>query len=177
MLSDQFSIDQILLSFESVLKIEYNERETYRVIQGAITKLENAQGITIDADLYTLQARNVLASDNIDMLLSQIADCLKSMSFYTDLVMFNRSIGISLADVNYLGFARDELITSLQYLQDKVLYEKREVLIAPITQAVSNIDMCTIKRLFVIMLVLEHLGVKEGVSVLARFLYLGGLVV
>lgn len=173
---DFIGLDQILLSFESTLKIEYNERETRRVIDSAITRIESAQGIKIDDDIYALQARNMLAADSINMLLSQIMECLKSLSLYIDISMFTRTIGISLADVNYLGFARAELKTAMQYLQDKEHYEKRSTFIPPITAAVSNIDMCTIKRLFVILLVLEKLGVSVGVSVVARLLYLGGLV-
>lgn len=177
MISDFLSIDKILLSFESTLKIEYDERETHRIIENAISKLENAYTVTIDTDLYSLQSKNMLVADNLNTLLQQICECLKSMSLYTDITMLNRSIAISLADVNYLGFAKPQLITALKYLQDKVLYEKRDTIIPPITAAVTNIDMCTIKRLFIILLVLERLGVKEGVAVVARLLYLGGLVV
>lgn len=177
MISDFLSIDQNLLSFESTLKIEYEEREVHKVIASSITKLENAYKVNINTDLYSLQSQNMLVAENLNILLAQICDCLKSMSLYTDITMLNRSIGISLADVNYLGFAKAELITALKNLQDKDLYEKRGTIIPPITAAVSNIDMCTIKRLFVIMLVLERLGVKEGVAVIARFLYLGGLIV
>lgn len=177
MISDFLSIDQILLSFESVLKIEYDERETHKILSGAIHRLENAYNVTIETDLYSLQAKNALVSDNLNILLAQICECLKSMALYTCVSMFNRSIGISLADVNYLGLSSAELRTALKYLQDKNLYEQRATIIPALTSAVTNIDMCTIKRLFIILLLLEVLGVKEGVATIAQYLYLGGLTV
>jgi hypothetical protein len=130
----------------------------------------------MDKPLYDLQAESMLVADSINILLSQILECLKSMSLYIDISMFNTSVGISLSDVNYLGLGSPELLTSLQYLQYTQTYESRGTIIEPLTSAVSYIDMCTVKRLFIVMLVLERLGIKEGVSVVARFLYLGGLV-
>ena len=91
--------------------------------------------------------------------------------------MFHRNIGISLADVNYVGFAKATLLQSLKYLQDIDCYQKREAIIRPLTTALTNVEMCTIKRLFTILLVLERIGVSEGVCVIAQYLYLGGLVV
>lgn len=176
MLSELLFIDHILISFESVLKIEYEERDTQKIIQSAIGLLENAYGVKLDDDIYKIQAKNMLVSDTINVLLQQVMECLKELSLYIDINMFNRSIAISLADVNYLGFAKEEIVTALKYLQDKDLYEQRSQLIPPITAAVSNIDVSEIKRLFVIMLVLERLGIKEGVTVVARLLYLGGLI-
>lgn len=177
MIADLMSIDNILLSFENTLKIEYDERETHKIITSAMNRLENAYKVHMDKDLYDLQAQNLLVAENLNVLLSQICECLKALSLYIDISMFNVSIGISLADVNYMGFGAPELLTALKYLQDKSLYDRRGTIIEPITSALSHIDMCTIKRLFIILLVLEKLGVKEGVCVVARFLYLGGLVV
>lgn len=177
MIADLMSIDRILLSFESTLKIEYDERDTHKIITSAINKLENAYKVHMDKDIYELQAQNMLVAENLNVLISQISDCLKELALYIDISMFNTSVGISLADVNYMGFGSPELLTALKYLQNKSLYDQRTTIIEPITAALSYIDMCTIKRLFIILLVLERLGVKEGVSVVARFLYLGGLVV
>lgn len=177
MLFDSISIDSILQSFESILKIEYRERETYKIIDNAVTALETAYHVTMDKDIYSIQAENQLLGDNLSMLLQSITDCCRQMSMYKDLCMFHRSVGISLADVNYIGFAKPTLLQSLKYLQDIDCYQKREAFIRPLTTALTNVDMCIIKRLATIMLVLERLGVSEGVSVIAQYLYLGGLVV
>ena len=177
MLRDSISIDGILLSFENILKIEYKERETYRIIDNAVSALENAYKVTMDKDIYALQVENQLLGDNLSLLLKSITDCCRQMSFYTALCMFHRNIGISLADVNYVGFAKATLLQSLKYLQDIDCYQKREAIIRPLTTALTNVEMCTIKRLFTILLVLERIGISEGVCVIAQYLYLGGLVV
>ena len=176
MLIDNISIDGILVSFENILKIEYKERETSKVINNAITSLENAYSVKLDKDLYTLQVENQLLGDNLSMLIASIKECCSQMALYTSLCMFNRCVGISLADVNYMGFAKVTLLQSLKYLQDKDCYHKRDAFIRPMTLALSNVDMCTIKRLMTVMLVLERLGVSEGVGVIAQYLYLGGCV-
>ena len=177
MLIDNLSIDSILLTFENNLKIEYRERETYKVIDNSVAALENAFKVKMDKDIYSLQTENQLIGDNMSLLLAQIVECCKSMSFYTSLCMFNRSIGISLADVNYFGFAKTTLLQSLKYLQDKDCYTKRDAIIKPLTSALTNVEMCVVKRLVTIMLVLERIGVSEGVAIIAQYLYLGGLVV
>lgn len=176
MMKDNISLDSILYTFESVLKIEYLEHSTEKVIASAVASLEEAYNVRMDKDLYTLQAENQALGDTLSILLMQITDCCKTMSFYTVLCTFNRSIGISLADVAYFGFAKDTLMNSLKYLEDKDLYTQRDIIVRPLTVAMTNVDMCSIKRCVIIMLVLEKLGVAEGVAVMAQYLYLGGLV-
>ncbi len=175
MIADSQSIDSILLSLESTLKIEYDEKETKRTLDAAISRLENVYGIRIDKDIYTLQAENRLVEGYIDTFLVQITECLKAMSFYIDTTMYMKNMCVSLADVNYLGLSKLELVTALKYFQDKKLYEERDIIVPVLTAAVTNIDMCTIKRLFIVLLLLERLGIPEGVCVIARFLYLGGI--
>lgn len=177
MLIDSISIDSILLSFEQILKIEYKERETYRIIDNAVSSLETSYHVSMDKDIYSLQTESQLLGDNLSLLLQSITDCCRQMAMYTTLCMFHRSVGISLADVNYFGIAKATLLESLKYLQDIDCYQKREAIIKPLTVALSNVEMCVVKRLTTIMLVLERIGVSEGVCVIAQYLYLGGLVV
>ena len=42
--------------------------------------------------------------------------------------------------------------------------------------ALNNVEMSQIKRLFIVMLVMEKLGIHEGVAACAQLLYIGGLV-
>ena len=176
MLFDTLSIDSVLQAFESTLKIEYRDKETHVVISNAISALESAFKVTLNKSIYEIQTENQLNSDNVTMLLGQITDCCKNLALYVQVAYFNRCIGISLAEVNYLGFAKPNIMQGFKYLQDKDLYEKRENVITPLTTALSNVEMCTIKRLCTILLVLERLGVAEGVAIIAEYLYLGGLV-
>lgn len=177
MIKNTISLDATLQQFETALKIEYQEKDATQVINNAINGLESAYKIRFDKDIYTLQAENQMVGDTVSLLLTQIQEACKSLALYIDVNMFNRSIGISLASVNYLGFSRFELMQGLRYLQDCDLYKQREGIIGPLTMALTNIDINSIKRLCIILLVLERLGVAEGVAIVAQILYLGGLVV
>lgn len=175
MLSDLFSLQQTLLSFENTLRIEYSEVDVARVLKAARQRLENAYQCHLDKPVYTVQAENELVSENLNVFVQEISECLKQLAALTSISMFTKKPPISLADVNYLGFTAETLTTALKYLQDRVLYEKRATVLPAITGALNNVEMSQIKRLFIVMLVLEDLGIYEGVSACAQLLYLGGL--
>lgn len=175
MISDMISLPSILINFEQVLKIEYNEMSTEKIIRSAKAKLENTFSVRFDKSVYDLQAENRLVADTLNMFLEQVVDALRNLSLYIDTCMFNGNVPINLADVNYLGFADAPLRTSLRYLQSTKTYVQRDAIITPLRSAVSNIEPCDIKRLFLIMFMLDELGIYEGAAVVAQLLYLGGL--
>lgn len=175
MISNMMSLSSILINFEQVLKIEYNEMSAEKIIRSAKAKLENAFAVRFDKTVYELQAENRLVADTLNMFLEQVVDALRNMSLYIDCCMFDNNIPINLADVNYLGFASTPLRTALRYLQSTNTYSQRDSIITPLRAAVSNIEPCDIKRLFMILFVLDDLGIYEGAAIIAKFLYLGGL--
>lgn len=179
MFDSDVSLNNLLVSMEGVLKIEYTaESRVSDVIQKAIDRLENSYGTTFDKDVYSLQRENQLTADNINLFLRDIRTCLEQLSFYVELKLFHKNLGISLADVNYLGYAKKQLLTALRYLQDENLAKAHhDEVITPLYDTLDNISMCSTKRLFVQLLMLDKLGVTEGVAVLAQLLYLGGLIV
>lgn len=176
MLTDMFTLQQVLLSFENTLRIEYTENEVARVIKAARQKLENAYQCRLDQPVYTVQAQNELVSENLNIFLQEVAECLKQLTVLTSVAMFTKKPPINLADVNYLGFTSETLTTALKYLQDRICYEKRSTIVPAITGALNNVEMSQIKRLFIIMLMMESLGLQEGVAACAQLLYIGGLV-
>lgn len=175
MISDMMPLSSILINFEQVLKIEYNEMSADRIIRSAKSKLENTFSVRFDKNIYELQAENRLVADTLNMFLEQVVDALRTMSLFTCNCMFNSNVPINLADVNYLGFSEAPLRTSLRYLQSAKTYVQREAIITPLRSAVGNIEPCDIKRLFIIMFMLDELGIYEGAAVVAQLLYLGGL--
>lgn len=175
MLIDNLSLKSVLVSFESTLKIEYTDSATTKqLLDDAISRIESTYNVSITKDIFTLQAENKLLADTLSLLLRDIQECLKQMTLYTSLCMFSNSIGISLTSVNYLGWARNNFMCALKYLQNKDMYAKRADTITKFTAALDNTPVCQIKRLFVIMLMLERLGIAEGVAIVAQYLYLGG---
>lgn len=175
MLSDMFNLQEVLRAFETTLRIEYTEEDVARTLKAAQQRLENAYQCRLDEPVYTVQAQNELVSENLENFILQVAECVKQLSALTSIAMFTKKPPINLADVNYLGFTSETLITALKYLQDRICYEKRGTIIPPITGALNNVEMSQVKRLFIILLMLERLGIAEGVAVCAQLLYLGGL--
>ena len=175
MISDYISLSSILLSFEQVLKIEYSEMSVDRIIRSAKAKLENNFQVTFDKSLYELQAENRLVADSLNVLLEQIIAALESMCLFIENCMFTSNVPIDLADVNYLGSDKVSLRVAMRYLQNNKTYAQRESIIPVLRAQVSSIEPCDIKRLFVIMFMLDELGIYEGAAVIAKLLYLGGL--
>ena len=179
MFDTEVSLQNILTSIEGVLKIEYAEDiRVDEVINKAIERLENTYGTTFDKDVYTLQQENQLTADNINLFLRDVRACLEQLSFYISLKLHHKNFSITLADVNYLGYAKSQLLTALKYLQDCNLAKAHhEEVITPLYNTLNNISMCQVKRLFIDMLMLDRLGISEGVAIVAQLLYIGGLIV
>ena len=177
MLSEDISLKEVLVSLESVLRIEYSDANTQETLDNAVARIENTYNIDLNKDLFSLQAENQLISSQINVFLRDIVESLKQMTLYTSLTIFHKSVGISMVDVNYLGFGKLYLNNVFRYLQDDALLKKHPEIIEPLTKALDNIPLGHIKRLFTCLLMFYRLGVYEGVGLIAQYLYLGGLVV
>lgn len=175
MLSDMYTLQQILVSFENTLRIDYREADTQAVIKGAVQGLENAYQCKLDQPVYTVQAQNMLVADTLNEFLATLSKCFGDLAALSTISMFTKKTPIRLEDVNYLGSTSASLMTALKYLQDRVLYEQRGDIVTRLPSMLNNVEMCQVKRLFIIMLVLERLGIFEGVAACAQLLYLGGL--
>lgn len=175
MISDMCQLQQTLLSLESTLRIEYNDKDVPRTVRRAVSQLENAYQCKLDKPVYVVQAQNELVSENLNVFLLEVAEALKQLALLNSVVLFTKKPPILLADVNYMGFTADTLTTALKYLQDIIYYEKRENIIRAMESALNHMEMTQIKRLCIILLVMERLGIFEGVSLCAQLLYLGGI--
>lgn len=174
MLMDMCSLQKSLLEFENALCIEYTENDVSRVLKNARQRLENNYQCEMSQPIYTLHAHNELVSENLNQFEHNVFECLKGLSTLVVITNYTKSPPFKLADVNYLGFTAETLNTALKYLTDKVCYEKRDTIIPALTAALNNVDMSQTKRLFIIMLMLESLGMPEAVSACAQLLYAGG---
>lgn len=175
MLREFISLENILQAFENTLYIEYLEPDVENIIKSSIARLENAYKVRFDTTLEELQTRSNLVSDSANILISQIVECLKQLSYLTQLTIYSKSVQFDLAEVNYLGFAKEQLKVSLRYMMDDNLSDVSKSAMDPIQAALSNIDVSNIKRLFTILLMLNKLGVDEGVAIVANYIYLGVL--
>lgn len=179
MYDNDSSLSNILHGIEGVLKIEYvGEAKVSEIIDAALARLEDVHGFPFDKDVYTLQSESQLCNDELSKFLSDVRSCLEQMSMYINLKLYHKNHTLTLSDVNYLGYAKKQLLTALKYLQDADEYKlHRDDVIKPLYNTLNNVNMCTNKRLFIVMLMLDKLGIVEGVAIFAQFLYLGGLIV
>lgn len=176
MLKDMADLTSAILSFETVLKIEYEEVNTDRVLTAAIRKLENAYGMRIEGKtLYALQAENTNLAENIQNLLTQVLECTKTVSFLFQCGMFQHNIPIALSTVKYLGLGREALQSILRYFQNVDEYYLAGNATRQIMLGLDGIDMSLVKRMFIVLLMLDKLGIQEAVAVIAQYLYYGGI--
>jgi hypothetical protein len=176
MLKDMVDLNAVILSFETVLKIEYDEPNTKKVIDNSIKKLENSYGMRIAGkSLYDLEVENSNLADTVHNLLHQILECTKTLSFLFQAGMFQHDIPVSLGMVKYLGLGKESLQTILRYFQNADEYYLAKNAVSQLMMGLDGIDMSTMKRMFIIMLALDELGVREAVAIIAQYMYYGSV--
>lgn len=178
MFDNDLSVNEILVSLESVLLLEYQpDMRTDDIISAAIERLENSKGIKFDRGLFELIELSELNFNQLSLLMRDLKTALSQLAFFTDMKFYHKNLAVTLSSVNYLGLSREELLNALKYMMDVHKFQKYHTnIIPPIKDALNQVPLCTLKRLFVCLLMLYQLGVYEGVAVVARLLYLGGLV-
>lgn len=177
MIRDNISLSNVIYGFESVLRIDQSLVEIDKIVANSIAKLENAYAVKLDQPLYEVQLNQRFTNASINELVEEIEACCKNFSLIVLLAMYDKVFGETLQSVSYLGFERNELLKALKYLQDKDYYEEHNTFFYKIVNAMDTIPTCTVKRLFIIMIVLEKLDVREGVSIIANYLYSGGVMI
>ncbi|WP_105614127.1 hypothetical protein [Vallitalea okinawensis] len=173
MIRENLCLTDILIGFENTLRIDYKDSNVEKTKIATKRRLENLYQIHLVGDIYDLQAGDRLVGDQLSILLEQLTECMKSLALLLSITMFDKRFGQTLKDINFLGFEKDNLLSALQFLQDEILYESRESFFDNLVRSISAIQLCSLKRLLVIMVVLENLGIKEGVALIAQYLYLG----
>ena len=175
-LRDKSDLTMTLVGLEHALHIEHTPvPTTERTIKEAIARLENTYKIKLDNGVYAAQAESNYSGEVLDQLLAYVLEGYKSLAGYLMLCMFDRRWGETLQDVEYLGFAQEQLLNALKFLQDSALYEERGAFMREFTRALDNVVMSTVKRLCIILVVAERLDLRELTAVTAAFLYAGGL--
>lgn len=178
MFDESLSFSNTLVSLEGTLGIEYEEADKVEdVITKALHRLEEKYGMPFDKDVYTIQSENQMSGTELTKFLNDLQSCLERFSFYIQLKLFHKNLAVTLAEANYLGYDKSRLLCALRYLQDEGVYTKHgKEAIEPLTHQLDQLPLSNIKRIFVCLLMLNKLGVTEGVAVLAQLLYMGGLI-
>lgn len=176
MIRDDITLTSILCQFENILRIEYLP-STKETIDNSISSLENAYGVQLDKPLFDIQVEMRFTNSSITDLVNSIEACLKDLSLLLSVSLYDKVFGETLQTIKYCGYTRKQFLINLKYIQDKDCYDKSGNLFYLITDALDNIQVCTVKKLLVIMLILARLEIREGVSIIANYLYAGGVLV
>lgn len=174
-LKDTLTLTDVLMGLENTLRIDYTERDINRLAKKSKENLENSLRIRLDEDIFSLQMKNQFLGDSVGAFIIQITENLKSLSLHLCLSMFYKQYGQTIKEVSYLGFAPEQLLGALKFLQDNQLYENRNQFFESLAKSTEYVEMGAIRRLLTIMVVLESLGLKEGVGIIAQYLYIGGI--
>lgn len=97
------------------------------------------------------------------------------MSFLFMSGMYRHDVPVSLSTVKYLGLGKEAIQTILRYFQNMDEYYLAGNSVSQIMLGLDSIDMSIVKRLLIIMLVLDELGIKEAVAIIAQYLYYGNV--
>lgn len=176
MIADMVSLEATVLSYETVLKIEYEEQSAKKVVESSIKKLENAYGVRMQGkSLYDLEAENINIAPVVNNILLQVLEATKNMSFLFMSGMYRHDVPVSLSTVKYLGLGKEAIQTILRYFQNMDEYYLAGNSVSQIMLGLDSIDMSIVKRLLIIMLELDALGIKEAVAIIAQYLYYGNV--
>lgn len=176
MLADMVHLPDILVSLETTLRIDYSETTVEKILDKALRSLSEAyQRDFTEKTVYEIMAKSMVSAESMEILCHRIMSDLASLSFYESCTTFKRRSDISLARINFLGYTAPALRSVLKYLQFESAYEEGAMALPAIIQGCNNLAFCEEKRLFIILLLLDRLGLREGVNVVARFLHIGGL--
>lgn len=173
MIRNTIALSDVLTALENQLRIEHTQSDIGEVRLQTRQRIEASFGIQINSRITEMQ--NGLTNDSISSFLAQITESLKTLSLLLSVSLFDKKYAETLADVNYLGFSKQSLMTSLKYLQDEKMYARRQDFFPDLVRSIGKIDMSRIKRLLIVMVVLEDLGIDEGVAIIAMYLYSGAV--
>lgn len=166
-------LNNTLVGFENHLRLDVKEPIDVQ-IQECVAELENAWSVNLEGrTIFEVRIENPMAQESIDPFVAQIVECCKNIAYLCQTNIFYEDYGLTLRDVNYLGFDKDRLANSLCYLMRKTLYSSRVSFFESILHAASRLDISQIRRLIAIMGALERLGFAEGVALIAQYLYIG----
>lgn len=178
MISDRYTLQAALTKCEAALMLEYTKEtvdDWQLIIKKARENLENRLQCKLTDTLYNIQAKNALVSQSIDVALNGISAGIELLStLYTMSIYLKDRKNFDLADVNYLGQDRGRLATGFKMLADRVYSRQaHDEMMAAIKAQLNNMTMTQLKRLLLVMIMFDELGLDEGVAVCANLLYLG----
>ena len=165
------TLQNTLNIIESLLYVDY-QRETGELLDFSINNLESKYQVDLSEGL---EKGYMTSPDALSSFVSNLEIALSKIALLASNTIFEHKSYINLGDVRYLGYDKTQLLTALKYLTIEHTAQETSNIISSLTTAVDKISHCDIKRLIILLLILDRLDVPEGVSIIAQYLYLGGI--
>ena len=89
------------------------------------------------------------------------------------MALFHNRLSVSMKDVSYLGFNARHLQNCFKYLINERVFDNRSQFLPQVLAVANKLETGYVRRLLVLVAVLDALGIKEGVCVMSQYLYIG----
>lgn len=177
-ISETYDIQRIIRDIEVALQIDggdYGEKDVDTILSNIYMRIIRQYQLDLrgksiyDESFYLGKSKDyaVLFVDNISALHSRLCG-------YLQIVRYTKYVTIKPANINWMGFRDKSLLSFFISAMDKNTIEDIHTAVQAIKGKFRSINMCTEKRLILILIVAYELGFNELVAAISEILYLGG---
>jgi hypothetical protein len=173
LIGNTVSLPDTLLGLEGLLFIDTKLNIDEQVRQ-SIAEIEAGLGVKLDGhSIGEVRDSDPMSVSRIDGFMAQLSECLKNITLLSSMALFHNKLSVSMKDAAYLGFNAQHLQNCFKYLINERVYENRSQFLPQVLSVANKLETGYIRRLLVLVAVLDALGIKEGVCVLCQYLYIG----
>lgn len=177
-IEDIYNLDKLLKEAEVALQIsgtDYEEKDFGIILRNIRDRLGLQYQIDLTDKNINDDSFNVsIYQSSISLLIDNMAMIHSKFAGYTQIVHYEFKSDINLSNVNYLGFTKDTVMTSLRLAQMRKTQPRILNFVESIKPKMYTIKHCKEKRLFVLFIVSYELGLNAFTATLAEILYIGG---
>lgn len=171
-----YDLHELIKQLEIALMIEDGDlRETNmdKLLDNIKTKIDRQYQINLkDFKLNSIELEMSEAQEAASTYISNIARIHSMLCGYCQIRRYLATTDISLEDINYLGLTRESLRESLKALQRACYQPRLSDFIEILKRKLPTISNSWEKRLFVLIVVCEELGLPEVAACIGEILYL-----
>lgn len=170
-----YDLHELIKQLEIALMIEDGDlRETNmdNLIKNVKTKIDRQYQINLtDCKLNDMELEISEAQEAASTYIANIARLHSMLCGYCQIRRYLATTDISLEDINYLGLTRESLKESLKALQRACYQPRLSDFLEILKRKLPTISNSWEKRLFVLVVVCEELGLPEVAACIGEILY------
>lgn len=169
-----YNLFDILRDIEVALCVEasdYDERDCDNILLNVKKRLNRQY--QVDFTQYKVSDALLSNSDNLLLFVETMKHLHGILSGYCQVSRYTKKIDVSLDNINYLGVTKVSMQKVLKCLQYKDTYDRAREALDSIKVKLATISICTEKRLFLLLVISDELGIYELSTCIAEILFLG----